>query len=195
MSGLAPAIRLKRILQSPFTLHPGLLKKIEREAANARAGKPSGIIAKLNAINEPKVIRALYHASQAGVKVELIVRGACGLRPGVKGVSENIRVRSIIGRFLEHSRIYWFANGGEPELYASSADWMERNLLRRIETCVPILDPALAERVRTEELDNYLRDNTQAWELKSDGSYARIEPAEDEMPHSAQQFLLALLCH
>lgn len=195
MSGLAPAIRLKRILQSPFTLHPGLLKKIEREAANARAGKPSGIIAKLNAINEPKVIRALYHASQAGVKVELIVRGACGLRPGVKGVSENIRVRSIIGRFLEHSRIYWFANGGEPELYASSADWMERNLLRRIETCFPILDPALAERVRTEELDNYLRDNTQAWELKSDGSYARIEPAEDEMPHSAQQFLLALLCH
>ncbi|WP_298850271.1 polyphosphate kinase 1 [uncultured Aquimonas sp.] len=195
MSGLAPAIRLKRILQSPFTLHPGLLKKIEREAANARAGKPSGIIAKLNAINEPKVIRALYHASQAGVKVELIVRGACGLRPGVKGVSENIRVRSIIGRFLEHSRIYWFANGGEPELYASSADWMERNLLRRIETCFPILDPSLAERVRTEDLENYLRDNTQAWELKSDGSYERLAPEGDEMPHSAQQFLLALLCH
>ncbi|SDD09326.1 polyphosphate kinase 1 [Aquimonas voraii] len=195
MSGLAPAIRLKRILQSPFTLHPGLLKKIEREAANARAGKPAGIIAKLNAINEPRVIRALYHASQAGVKVELIVRGACGLRPGVKGVSENIRVRSIIGRFLEHSRIYWFANAGEPELFASSADWMERNLLRRIETCFPILDPSLAERVRTEELENYLRDNTQAWELNSDGSYARIEPGADEMPHSAQQFLLALLCH
>lgn len=195
MSGLAPAIRLKRILQSPFTLHTGLLKKIEREAAHARAGKPSGIIAKLNAINEPKVIRALYHASQAGVKVELIVRGACGLRPGVKGVSENIRVRSIIGRFLEHSRIYWFANAGEPELYASSADWMERNLLRRIETCFPILDPRLAERVRAEELENYLRDNIQAWELKSDGSYVRLEPEADEMPHSAQQFLLALLCH
>lgn len=195
MSGLAPAIRLKRILQSPFTLHPGLLKKIEREAANARAGKPSGIIAKLNAINEPKVIRALYYASQAGVKIELIVRGACGLRPGVTGVSENIRVRSIIGRFLEHSRIYWFANGGEPELYASSADWMERNLLRRIETCFPILDPTLAERVRTEDLENYLRDNTQAWELQSNGRYVRLAPEGDEMPHSAQQFLLALLCH
>ncbi len=195
MSGLAPAIRLKRLLQSPFTLHPGLLKKIEREASNARAGKPSGIIAKLNAINDPKVIRALYHASQAGVKIELIVRGACGLRPGMKGVSENIRVRSIIGRFLEHSRIYWFANGGEPELFASSADWMERNLLRRIETCFPILDPTLAERVRTEDLENYLRDNTQAWELQSDGSYVRLAPEGDEMPHSAQQFLLALLCH
>jgi polyphosphate kinase len=195
MSGLAPAIRLKRLLQSPFTLHSGLLKKIHREATNAKAGKPAGIVAKLNAINEPQVIRALYEASRAGVPIELIVRGACGLRPGVKGVSENIRVRSIIGRFLEHSRIYWFANGGEPELYASSADWMERNLLRRIETCFPILDPLLAERVHTEELETYLRDNTQAWELQSDGSYVRIEPEGDAMPHSAQQYLLALLCH
>ncbi|MCG6116735.1 MAG: polyphosphate kinase 1 [Aquimonas sp.] len=194
MSGLAPAIRLKRILQSPFTLHPGLLKKIQREATNARAGKPAGIIAKLNAINEPQVIRALYEASIAGVQIELIVRGACGLRPGVKGVSENIRVRSIVGRFLEHSRIYWFANGGQPELFASSADWMERNLMRRIETCFPILDPVLAERVHAEELDTYLRDNLQAWELKSDGSYARIVPEGDAMPHSAQQHLLALLC-
>jgi len=195
MSGLAPAIRLKRLLQSPFTLHSGLLKKIHREATNARAGKPAGIIAKLNAINDPQVIRALYEASRAGVSIELIVRGACGLRPGVKGVSENIRVRSIIGRFLEHSRIYWFANGGQPELFASSADWMERNLLRRIETCFPILDPLLAERVYVEELETYLRDNTQAWELQSDGSYRRLEPEGDAMPHSAQQYLMALLCH
>jgi len=195
MSGLSPAIKLKRLLQSPFTLHKALLSKIKREADNARVGKPASIVAKLNAINEPQVIRALYAASCAGVQIDLIVRGACCLRPGVPGVSENIRVRSVVGRFLEHSRVYWFANDGSPELFCSSADWMERNLLRRIETCFPILDAQLAARVRDEDLSNYLADNTQAWRLETDGRYVRVTPGEDEMPHSAQQSLLALLCH
>ncbi len=194
LSGLAPTIKLRRLLQSPFTLHKGLLKKIEREAKNARSGKGGHIIAKMNALNEPTVIRALYEASRAGVKVELIVRGACCLRPGVPGVSENITVRSVIGRFLEHSRVYWFRNGGAPEIYCSSADWMERNLMRRVETCFPILDPRLAERVYDEELANYLADNLNAWLLQHDGSYARVSPHEGEMPYSAQGALLAKLC-
>jgi polyphosphate kinase len=194
LSGLAPTIKLRRLLQSPFTLHKGLLKKIEREAKNARNGKGGHIIAKMNALNEPTVIRALYDASRAGVKIELIVRGACCLRPGVPGVSDNITVRSVIGRFLEHSRVYWFRNGGEPEIYCSSADWMERNLMRRVETCFPILDPKLAERVFDEELANYLADNLNAWLLQHDGSYGRVSPREGEMPYSAQGALLAKLC-
>ncbi len=181
------------MLQSPFTLHPGMLKKIEREAKLARAGKPARIIIKINAINEPQIIRALYTASQAGVKIDLIVRGACALRPGVPGVSENIRVRSIVGRFLEHSRIYWFGNDGEPELYCASADWLERNLLHRVETCFPILDEDLAERVFKEALQNYLDDNTNAWELDAEGEYRKLSPAEGEKPHSAQATLLSKL--
>ena len=194
LSGLAPSIKLKRLLQSPFTLLPGVLERIEREAEHARAGKPARIVAKMNALNEPQVIRALYAASQAGVQIDLIVRGACTLRPGVPGVSDNIRVRSIVGRFLEHSRVYWFANDGESELFCASADWLERNLLRRVETCFPVLDPGLAQRVRTEALDNYLADNLNAWVLESDGSYRRLAPNGDGEPHSAQQCLLAKLC-
>ncbi|HEX5694499.1 MAG TPA: polyphosphate kinase 1 [Arenimonas sp.] len=194
LSGLAPTIKLRRLLQSPFTLHKGILARINREAKLARSGKGGHIIAKMNALNEAKVIRALYEASQAGAKIELIVRGACCLRPGVPGVSDNITVRSVVGRFLEHSRVYWFGNGGKPEVFCSSADWMERNLLRRVETCFPILDPRLAERVVDEELVNYLSDNQQAWELREDGSYARVGPAGDEMPYSAQGALLAKLC-
>jgi polyphosphate kinase len=194
LSGLAPAIKLRKLLQSPFTLHKGLLKKIGHEAKLAREGKRGHIIAKMNALNEPSVIRALYEASQAGVKVELIVRGACCLRPGVPGVSDNITVRSLVGRFLEHSRVYWFGNDGKPEIYCSSADWMERNLMRRVETCFPILDPKLAERVYEEELANYLADNLQAWTLLEDGSYQQVSPAEGEMPYSAQGALLAKLC-
>ena len=143
LSGLGPIIKLKCLLHSPFTLHRGLMEKIEREIAHARAGKPARIIAKMNALNEESVVEVLYRASQAGVSIDLIVRGACTLKPGIPGVSENIRVRSIVGRFLEHSRVYWFQNDDAPEIYCSSADWMERNLLRRIETCFPIRDPAL----------------------------------------------------
>ncbi len=194
LSGLAPTIKLKRLLQSPFTLHKALLKKIAREARHARAGKPARIVAKMNALNEIGVMNALYQASQAGVTIELIVRGACSLRPGVIGLSDNIHVRSLIGRFLEHSRVYWFANDGEPETWCSSADWMDRNLLRRVETCFPIVRHELAERVRAEELDNCLRDNTQAWELREDGSYNQLQPQPGEPAYSAQGALLAKLC-
>jgi polyphosphate kinase len=194
LSGLAPAITLRRLMQSPFTLHAGILERIRREARHAREGRPARIIAKMNALNEPGVVRALYEASQAGVQIDLIVRGACTLRPGVPGVSGNIRVRSVVGRFLEHHRVYWFANGGEEELFCSSADWLERNLLRRIEVCFPILDPVLRARVREEALDNYLADNLNAWELQPDGSYRKLSPAAGERPHSAQSFLLSKLC-
>jgi polyphosphate kinase len=194
LSGLAPAMKLKRLMVSPFTLHAGLLSRIEREAKHARAGKKGHIIAKMNALNESGVIRALYEASQAGVKIELIVRGACCLRPGVPGLSENISVRSVVGRFLEHSRVYWFGNNDKPEIFCSSADWMERNLLRRVETCFPILDADLAARVFDEELANYLLDNQQAWQLHPDGSYSRQLPTEDDVPFSAQGALLAKLC-
>ena len=194
LSGLVPSFKLSWLLQSPFTLHAALLAKTARETALAREGRPARIIAKMNALNEPQVMRALLEASQAGVQIDLIVRGACSLRPGVPGFSDNIRVRSIVGRFLEHSRVYWFGNDGQPEIYCSSADWLERNLLRRIETCFPILDPSLAQRVYDEELANYLADNTQAWQLNSDGSYERIQPGEDQMPYSAQNGLLASLC-
>ena len=194
LSGLAPAISLKRLLQSPFTLHAGILGRIERETRHALDGKPARIIAKMNALNEPQVMRALYAASRAGVSIDLIVRGACSLRPGVPGVSENIRVRSIVGRFLEHHRVYWFGNDGAPELFCSSADWLERNLLRRVETCFPILEPELAARVKEEALDNYLADNLNAWELREDGVYRKLAPDGDAPPHSAQTFLLAKLC-
>ena len=190
LSGLSPPPRLQQMLQSPFTLHRGLLRRIKRETTHAREGRPARILAKMNALNEPEVIRALYRASQAGVSIDLIVRGACTLRPGIPGVSENIRVRSIVGRFLEHSRIYWFANDGTPELFCASADWLERNLLRRVEACFPILDPALAQRVYEEGLANYLADNVNAWELQPDGGYVQLEPGGDP-PHSAQAWLLA----
>ncbi|MDB6162893.1 MAG: ppk1 [Xanthomonadaceae bacterium] len=194
LSGMAPAIKLRRLLQSPFTLHAGVLHKIEREARHACEGKPARVIAKMNALNEPQVVRALYAASQAGVQIDLVVRGACTLRPGVPGVSETIRVRSIVGRFLEHSRVYWFQNDRAPEIYCASADWLERNLLRRVETCFPVVEPELAARVKVEALDNYLADNINAWELQSSGTYVRVEPGADAMPYSAQASLLAKLC-
>jgi polyphosphate kinase len=193
LSGLGPQIKLKQLLQSPFTLHKGLMAKIEREIEHARAGRKARIIAKMNALNEVSVVEVLYKASIAGVKIDLIVRGACTLKPGVPGVSENIRVRSIVGRFLEHSRVYWFANGGDAEIFCSSADWMERNMLRRIEVCFPILDSELARRVYDEALANYLADNTHAWQLMADGHYERLSPGKDA-PHSAQQALVAKIC-
>ena len=194
LSGMGKAIKLNHLLTSPFTLHTGLLKKINREAKFAREGKPAHIIVKINAINEPDVIKALYSASQAGVKVELIVRGACCLRPGIAGLSENISVRALVGRFLEHSRIYWFGNNGKPEIYCSSADWLERNLLRRVETCFPILEPELAERVFVEELQYCLQDNVQSWQLGADGNYTKNVPQDGQAPFSAQAQLLNTLC-
>ena len=186
LSGLSAPLKLSRLLESPFTLHRGVLERIAREAEHARQGQPARIIAKMNAINEPQVVRALYEAAQAGVQVDLIVRGACVLRPGIPGVSESIRVRSIIGRLLEHHRIWWFDNDGTPELFCSSADWLERNLLRRVEVAFPILDPGLAQRVLQEGLLDYLADNHDAWLLQPDGQYARVQAGDGEAAYSAQ---------
>jgi polyphosphate kinase len=177
------------MLYAPFTLKKGLLDLIAREAANAAAGKKAEIICKINAITDAKVIRALYRASQAGVKVELIVRGMCCLRSGVPGVSQNIRVRSVVGRFLEHSRVYWFHNDGEPDLFLASADLMERNLERRVETCFPIEGKKLKQRVRR-ELDTYLADNHSSWLQQPDGTYVLTQPAAGHPVRDAQMQLL-----
>lgn len=166
---------LQKILQSPFTLHEALLEKTRREIAFARQGRPARIIAKMNALIEPQIIQALYQAAIAGVKIDLIVRSICALRPGVRGLSENIRVRSIVGRFLEHSRVFYFLNDGRPEIYCASADWMERNFFRRIEVCFPIERTEDRERI-VEDLETYLADDTQAWELRCDGAYERLQP-------------------
>jgi len=188
LTSLGKASKLKQLLQSPFTLHKGLISKLEREAEHAREGRTARVIAKMNALTEPKMIRALYAASQAGVQIDLIIRGVCALRPGVPGVSDNIRVRSIIGRFLEHTRVYYFENGGESELFGASADWMERNLFQRVEVCFPISDKRLRQRVM-EELDLYLADNRQAWELQTSGVYQRASEAGE--PLAAQEILMA----
>jgi polyphosphate kinase len=182
--------KLKKMLQSPFSLHTGLIKLIMHEANVARQGKTGHIIAKVNALTEPKIIYALYQASIAGVKIDLIVRGMCCLKPGVPGISENIQVRSIIGRFLEHTRCFYFLNEGESKVYCASADWMERNLLKRVEECYPIENPEIKKRIIEQDLKLYLQDNTQAWILDKDGHYTCISPEDDAPPISAQQILL-----
>lgn len=192
LTGLGAAPALRKLLVSPFTLIDKLIQLIDGEAENARQGKPARIIAKLNALTETRVIEALYRASQAGVPIDLIVRGVCCLRPGVPGVSEHIRVRSIVGRFLEHHRIYYFLAAGEELTFGASADWMSRNLLRRVETCFPIEDQALRSRVIAEGLTTYLADNAQAWELQTDGTYVRCTPGPDEA-RPAQEVLLRQL--
>jgi len=184
--------RPRKLLQSPFTLHKELLAKIEREAEHARAGRPARIVARMNALTDPRIIQALYSASQAGVPIGLIVRGICCLRPGIPGISDNIHVRSIVGRFLEHARVYWFQNGGADEVYCASADWMERNFFRRVEIAFPIHDAALRERVIKESLTFYLTDNVQAWVLAPDGSYRRLTP-EGRPAEAAQDVLLKTL--
>ena len=189
LTGLGHVARLKCLLRSPFTLRSALLERIGREMDEARAGRRARIIARLNSLSEPGVIQALYEASQAGVSIDLLVRGICCLRPGIPGVSENIRVRSIVGRFLEHSRVYYFFAGGEEELLCSSADWMERNFFRRFEVCFPIMDEELRSRVLAEALELPLSDNQQAWELGADGSYVRLE-AGRKQPLRSQTALL-----
>ena len=193
ITSLAKAGRLSRLVLAPFTMHRRILAKIEHEARNARAGKPARIVAKMNALLEERVIRALLAASQAGVEIDLIVRGACALRPGVEGVSDRIRVRSILGRFLEHERVWFFGNAGNPEVWLSSADWMGRNLFRRIEVAFPVRDPALARRIVGEALAASLADNRDAWQLDSNGSYRKIRPAKGEPVRSAQAELLAAM--
>ncbi|MFT5731562.1 MAG: polyphosphate kinase [Planctomycetota bacterium] len=173
LTGLGSMKPLRKLLDAPFTLRHKIRELIAQEAANARAGKPARIIAKMNAVTEQRTIRALYEASQAGVQIDLIVRGACCLRPGVPGVSDNIRVRSVLGRFLEHSRLVFFEADGERLLFASSADWMSRNLYRRVEICFPIGNPKIKERLIAEDLEVYLGEDVAAWELESDGTYHR----------------------
>ncbi len=193
LTGLGRAGRLKKLLQSPFTLHKGILTHIDREITAASDGKKAWIIAKMNALVDPEIIAALYRASQAGVKIDLIIRGICCLRPGVKGVSENISVRSIVGRFLEHTRVYYFHNGGDELVFCSSADWMTRNLHHRVEVCFPIEEKRTSDTVFEFGLLNYLSDNTQAWVLQSDGTYKRLKPGAAK-PRSAQQMLLEHYC-
>lgn len=192
LTGFGKVLKLKKMLEAPFTLFPGILDKIDREIGYAHAGKPARIMARLNALIDPQIIRALYCASQAGVKIDLVVRGVCGLRPGVPEVSDNIHVRSVMGRFLEHPRVYYFENGGEPEVLLASADWMPRNLFRRVEIGFPIEDETLKRRVIDETLLTYLTDNTHAWVLQSDGAYKRARPGSRK-PRCAQCDLLSAL--
>lgn len=189
LTGFAKITDYEDLLVAPVNMRRELTALIDREAEHARAGRPSGIRAKLNAITDGAIARALYRASQAGVPIDLQVRGMCVLRPGVPGVSENLRVRSIVGRFLEHSRIYTFENGGDRETFIGSADLMGRNLDRRVETLVPVLDPALAEVIHNRILAVLFADNVKARELRPDGSYYRVQPA-DAVPVSAQQIFL-----
>ncbi len=189
LTGLGHVVRLGQLLQSPFTLHKALLERIAFETAEAQAGRPARIMARMNSLSEAGIIKALYAASQAGVQIDLLVRGICCLRPGVPNVSDNITVRSVVGRFLEHTRLFRFHAGGEDLVYCASADWMNRNLYRRVEVAWPVTQPELKARLVEETLDIYLRDNTQAWELQADGSYIRREPQGDSV--TAQSWLLA----
>ncbi|MBX9903434.1 MAG: polyphosphate kinase 1 [Burkholderiales bacterium] len=192
LTGLGRATKLRHLRQSPFTLHKEMIRAIENETAIAKAGRKGQIIAKMNALLESDVVGALYLASQAGVQIDLIVRGVCALRPGVPGLSENIRVRSIIGRFLEHTRVFHFHNDGAEDVFLSSADWMDRNFFGRVEVCFPILDPELKQRVIAEGLLSYLEDNTQAWMMGEDGQYVCRVPGRAK-PAIAQEQLLDLL--
>ena len=192
LTGLGKARTLRHLWQAPFTLHSSIIAAIQAEADAARSGGKGRIVAKMNSLVEPEVINALYEASQAGVMIDLIVRGVCTLRPGVTGLSENIRVRSIIGRFLEHHRVMYFYAGGKENVYLSSADWMERNFFKRIELAFPILDPKLKKRVITEGLKFYLADNQQGWEMSSVGAYQRRRSARAK-PHNAQGELMVTL--
>lgn len=193
LTSLTRPKQLTSLWLAPFSLQKEIVRAIRDEAAIARAGKPARIIAKMNSLTDESVIRALYEASQAGVRIDLVVRGACALRPGVPGLSETIRVRSIVGRFLEHSRIYYFRNNLKHDIYLSSADWMNRNLFRRVEVAFPIRSPALKRRVLREGLHPYLKDNVDAWELGGDGRYRRKKPRGGQQAFSAQQDLMETL--
>ncbi|MBI3901668.1 MAG: polyphosphate kinase 1 [Nitrosomonadales bacterium] len=189
LTSLGKARKLRHLWQSPFSLHSQILSAIRNETRIAKTGKPAHIIAKMNALLEPETIMTLYEASQAGVKVDLIVRGVCALRPGVPGLSDNIRVRSVIGRFLEHTRIFYFRNNLAHNVYLASADWMDRNFFRRIEVCFPVLDKKLKRRVLEEGLKKYLQDNCQAWDMDADGHF-RQKTLRRAAPRCAQAVLL-----
>lgn len=189
-----PNPELLQLYQSPFGISSMLIEKIEREAANAQANKPARVIAKVNGLSSPSIIDALYKASQQGVKIDLIVRGICCLRPGIEGLSENISVHSIVGRFLEHGRVFYFENStAQTEVFLSSADWMPRNLYNRIEQCTPVLDQNIKQTI-IDDLENYLQDNSDAWIMQSDGQYLQcIDFGADTPQHNAQQHLIESL--
>jgi polyphosphate kinase len=189
ITSLGKAGKLRHLWQSPFSMHSQILRAIQNETRLARDGKRGHIMAKMNALLEPETIMALYEASQAGVQIDLIVRSVCALRPGVPGLSENIRVRSVIGRFLEHTRIFYFRNDLKHDVYLASADWMDRNFFRRIEVCFPVLDGKLKRRVIEEGLRVYLQDNCQAWDMDGDGGY-RLKAVRRKAPQNAQLTLL-----
>ena len=188
LTSFTKAPKLTKVLQAPFTLYKSLIDNIEKEIKHAKKGRKARIVAKVNALVEPQIIQALYKASAAGVKIQLIVRGTCCLRPGLAKVSENIEVRSIIGRFLEHSRVYWFHNNGERKVFCSSADWMGRNFFRRIEVCWQIEQTAMRDRI-INDLKQYLKDTQQAWILQTDGSYIPAK-SKDCTTYSAQETIL-----
>ncbi len=190
LTGYSYQNEYRRLLVAPINMRRRTLEMINHETDNKKNGKDARIIVKINSLTDDKIIRALYRASQAGVKVDLIVRGICVLRPGIKGISENIRVISVVGRFLEHSRIYYFLNGGNEEIFIGSADWMHRNLDRRVEAIVPILDAKAAKYLRDTVLDAYLRDNVNSQILKSDGSYEQIQPKNGEELVNSQMFFV-----
>ena len=193
LTGMGKPANLKKLLHAPFTLHEKLMSFIDDEIAHAKAGKRAHIMVKVNALTERRLIDKLYDASQAGVKIELILRSMCCLRPQVKGLSENITVRSVIGRFLEHTRIYYFHNDGDERLYCGSADWMDRNLFHRVEVAFPIEDKKLFKQIYEDGLLNYLKDNVQAWTLDGNGVWQQIEPAAGELSHIAQDYLLKVI--
>ena len=195
LTGMGKPATLKKLLHAPFTLHDKLMSFIDDEIAHAKAGKRAHMIIKVNALTERRLIAKLYDASQAGVKIELILRSICCLRPQVKGLSENITMRSVVGRFLEHTRIYYFHNGGDERMYLGSADWMDRNLFHRVEVAFPIEDKKLFAQIYQDGLQNYLKDNVQAWTLTGDGRWQQLSPVNDALPHVAQNHLLSVINH
>ncbi|MGL6073450.1 MAG: polyphosphate kinase 1 [Fimbriiglobus sp.] len=192
LTGYAVNPQWQKLIVAPTRLQPFMLEKIEQEIVHQKAGKPGRIVAKINGLLEPMIVQALYRASQAGVKIDIVCRGICAMRPGVPGVSENIRVISVVDRFLEHSRIYYFGNGGQPDVYVGSADWMDRNLSRRVEVVFPIEQPDLKTRVIDEIMTLSLQDNVKARELLPDGSYRRLSPGEGQLAVRSQTRFLEL---
>ena len=190
LTGCSRQTEYRKLLVAPVNLREKMTALIDREIRHSKAGKPGAIMAKINRLADEQIIEKLYEASQAGVKIDLIIRGICMLRPGVEGLSENITVRNIIGRFLEHSRVFYFANGGEEEFYIGSADWMSRNLKHRVEVVVPVSDLTLKDYLKSELLTAYLRDNVKARELQPDGSYARVALAPGERQFDCQTYFI-----
>jgi polyphosphate kinase len=186
LTAYSPNDDFRKLLVAPANLRARMVDLIKREAENARAGKPARIIAKNNRVADAEIVNSLYEASKAGVQIDLIIRGICTLRPGVPGLSENIRVRSVVGRLLEHSRVYYFENGGDPQVYIGSSDWMPRNLDRRVEVLTPITEPGLENFLIKQYLTTYLRDNVRSRELTSDGSYFRVKPAPGDEEFDCQ---------